>query len=282
MSSKIKILCVISSLCFLGSIACFSGYAAELFDKPSGEDYALTQPAAESAYTDPGYTEQPAYTEPTVSYYEPESPVSAYTEPVQEPVVSYEPEYTDPGTTASYEQTYSDSGYGYESTPAYSGVVSDVVGDQSYAQPTYDYSSTTYNTYSAYNPYNTYSTYIDYTSQYNQYVANTYQAQYDDNYYYVPSYTAPQESLIDIESKEVDTDELTQDDWARIMLDLSDGNVSDNGANTFNFIKENEEKGDTSVSWMLYLGASLIAVAVFIVIFVVITTNKANDKLKYA
>ena len=80
----------------------------------------------------------------------------------------------------------------------------------------------------------------------------------------------------------MDTDELTKDDWNKIMLALSDGDVAQSDTQTFNFIKNNVEEGDTSVDWMLYLGIVLIFMAVLTVAFVVITTNKANDKLNFA
>ena len=198
----------------------------------------------DSTYTDPGTT----YVDPgTTTYTDPGTTT-----------------YTDPGTTASYY----DPGTTTYTDPVYSNTTT-----------TTDNNYQTYN-YDSYSYYDTTSYYTNYTSQYNQYVTNTYQAQYDDNYYYVPSYTAPEESLIEVDSaQEVDTDELTQEDWHNIMLDLSDGNnVKESDTKTFNFIKENTEEGDTSVEWMLYLGIVLILMAVLTVIFVVITTNKASDK----
>ena len=285
MSKKLRILSVISALCLLGSIACFSGYAVELANSPSGEEYAgntaVTDPGTTytdpgTAYTDPGYTYTDpgtAYTDPGTAYTDPGTAASAYVDPgtttYTDPVVSYDPGYTDPGTAASaYDPGYTDPGY---TEPTYSDTGANVVSDSTYQTYNYDNYS-----------YNTTSYYIDYTSQYTQYIENTYQAKYDDNYYYVPSYTAPEESLIEIDSKEVDTDELTKDDWAKIMLALSDGDVNDSGTQTFSFIKNNNEEGDTSVDWMLYLGIVLIFMAVLTVAFVVITTNKANDKLKFA
>ena len=90
---------------------------------------------------------------------------------------------------------------------------------------------------------------------------------------YVPTYTEPAESLIEVESEAIDTDELTADDWKSIMLDLEQGNISD-GTKTFNFIKNNEDTdSDNSLMWMLYLGTGLITIAIFLVIFVVISTT---------
>ena len=47
---------------------------------------------------------------------------------------------------------------------------------------------------------------------------------------------------------------------------------------TFNFIKNNDQEGDSSVEWMLYVGVVLILMSVLTISFVVITTNKANEK----
>ena len=66
------------------------------------------------------------------------------------------------------------------------------------------------------------------------------------------------------------------------MLALSDSNDTEKATQTFNFIKNNTEEGDTSVDWMLYLGIVLIFMAMLTVVFVVITTNKANDKISFA
>lgn len=71
---------------------------------------------------------------------------------------------------------------------------------------------------------------------------------------------------------------MTNDDWHKIMLDLSDGNVKEGNTKTFNFIKNNDQEGDSSVEWMLYVGVVLILMSVLTISFVVITTNKANEK----
>lgn len=263
MSKKLRILSAVAALCFLGSVACFSGYAAEFMKNPSGEDVVAADPVVDPGNVNedpgPGYVDPDSnYTDPGINY---EDPNTSYTDPgtVTPPYVEPDPTYSDPNTTASYDPGYSE--------PTYSSTTSEVVSDNLYQQ-----------NYDNYSYYNTTSYYMDYTSQYNQYITNTYQAQYDDNYYYVPSYTAPEGSLIEVSSKEVDTDELTREDWHNIMLDLSDGSVKERNTQTFNFIKDNNEEGDTSVDWMLYLGIVLILTSVLTVVFVVITTNKANDK----
>ena len=264
MTAKMKILCAVSALCVLGSIACFSGYAAEMLPKPSGEEY--TEPA-DPGYTDPGYTD-PGYTDP--GYTDPGYTDPGYTNPGNTDPGNTDPGYTDPGNTdpgntdpgyTEPDPSYSDPGYeepqstDQEYTPAYSEVIS----EGNYPQP------------------DTTTSYVDYTSQY---IAYTYEAEYDDDYYYVPTYTEPAESLIEVESEAIDTDELTADDWKSIMLDLEQGNISD-GTKTFNFIKNNEDTdSDNSLMWMLYLGTGLITIAIFLVIFVVISTKKANKSFK--
>lgn len=266
MSIKLRILCVISALCFLGSVACFSGYAAEFFDRPSGD---------EDVPADPGYVEpEPVYPdpEPVVPNPEPVDPdpgnVSVdpiYSDPGTVSVDPVDPGNEDPGSVVSHESdpgTVSVDPGNEDPTSSNSVTVSDLISDGNYPQ---DNSSS-----------------IDYTSEYNQYIENTNQAKYDDNYLYIPSYTAPTEKLIETSSKIVDTDELTAEDWARIMLDLDDGNISNDGSKTFSFIKDNEEEGDTSIEWMLYLGVALIVLSIFTVIFVIISTSKANEKLNYA
>lgn len=265
MTKKLRILSAIASLCFLGSIACFSGYAAEFMNNPSGEEV----PAVDPGYVDPGVpTVDPGYVEPDPGYVDPGTTTSTYVDP--------NPGYVDPGTTTS---TYVDPNPGYVDPGTATSTYVDP--NPGYVDPnpgyvTSEYSYQPYN-YDNYSYYNTTSYYMDYNSQYTQYIENTYQAQYDDNYYYVPSYTAPAESLIEVSSKPVDTDELTRDDWHKIMMDLSNGNVKESNTQTFNFIKENVVEGDTSVEWMLYVGIVLILMSLFTVVFVVISTNKAKD-----
>lgn len=250
---KLRVISAISALCFLGSIACFSAFAAEMLDKPSGDE-------------DVGYTEQPA--EPIAE--EPVTPEPYVPEPV-------EPEPTDPGYVDSgyvepdpgyvdSEITEPDPGYedpSYTSEPDYSAAYSDLISDGNFPQP--DVSTAV-------------STYVDNTQQYNQYIANQNMAQYDDNYIYIPEYEEPTTSLVTTASKVIDTDELTGDDWDSIILDLSNGNLDNDGTKTFSFIKDNEAEGDTDMMWMVYLGTALIIVSVLLIIFVIVTTTKANSK----
>ena len=62
MTKKLKALCAAALICVIGAAACFSGYAAELINLPSGEEY--TAPAVDPAVpaVDPV---TPGYTEPT-------------------------------------------------------------------------------------------------------------------------------------------------------------------------------------------------------------------------
>lgn len=246
MSVKLRILCIVAALCVLGSIACFSGYAVEVLAQPSGDEEYADPGVTDPVVVDPGVTD-PVITDPVIP--DPVVPDNS--------TVYVDPVYSDPGyyEESNYDPGYTESSYYESETPSedYPATYSDLISEGNYPQA--DVSS-----------------YIDYTSQY---IANTYSATYDDNYYYVPSYTEPAQSLIAASEEEIDTDELSADDWKSIMLDLEAGNITD-GTKTFNFIKNNEEEGDTSIAWMLYLGMGLIMLAVFIVIYVIISTKKAN------
>lgn len=252
MKLKHKIISVISAVCFLASLACYSAYAAELLSAPSKDE-------------DTGYTEQP-----DPGYTEPVTPDPGYTDPVTpDPGYTEEPVYSaDPEPTYSDYTGYDDPSEYYPDDGDYSATYSDVISDGNFPQP------------DVYTPVYSAPTYVDNTQQYNQYLANQYQAQYDDNYIYVPEYEEPTESLVSTSSKVIDTDELTKEDWGSIMLDLSNGNLDTTGAQTFNFIKENEEQGDTNMMWLVYLGTSLILASVLLIIFVIVTTSKANAREK--
>ena len=268
MSFKTRIICAVSALCLMGSAACLSAYAAELFEQKSGDEY--TEPA-DQGNTDPGYTD-PGYTDPGVT--DPGYSDPGYTDPGYS-----DPGSTDPGNTSP---SYSDPGYSDpgstdpgNSDPGYSNPGGTDQGAAS------EYSGETGNgSEGSYVPPEqpAVTSYVDYTSQY---IAYTYEAQYDDNYYYVPTYTEPAESLIEVESEVIDTDELSADDWKSIMLDLEQGNITD-GTKTFNFIKNNNDEtgDDNSLMWMLYLGVGLIMAAVFLLIFVVLSTNKENNRMR--
>lgn len=279
MKLKLRLISVLSALCILGSIACFSAFAAELMNAPSGEDGAVTadpveQPATDPIVADPAPATDPVVVDPapatdpvTVDSGTYEPPVTSVAE---DPVESY-----NPGTTTSaYEP---DPGYSENpgetsavSESTYSATYSDVISEGNFPQPVVS-------TY-----VDTPTVFIDNSEQYNQYIANTYQAQYDDNYIYVPEYEEPTESLISTPAKVIDTDELNNDDWHSIMLDLSAGNMdAGDGTMTFNFIKENNEEGDSDMMWLVYLGTILIIAAILMVIYVIVSTGKAKEKEYY-
>lgn len=254
MTIKLKVLCVVSALSFLASTACFSAYAAELLDRRSGDEepYVSTEPTPEP----------PVQPDPIVSY-EPD-PIVSY-EP--DPIVSYEPDpvVSTPESTIEPGSEGDDPNEPGENSSEIT--YSDLITESNFPQG--GVSGESQNTVSNYNDYN----------QNNNYV-NPYSTVYDDNYVYVPSYTEPEQDLIDTSSKVINTDELTKDDWAKIMLDLEKGNVTDDGTKTFNFIKENDEVADTSIAWMLYLGMGLILLSIFTVIYVIISTNVTIRKNK--
>ena len=247
MSLKMRILCILSALCFLGAVACFTGYASESIYRASGDEDIAVDPVTPPDPVVPDPVEpDPVIPDPVIP--DPVIPDPIDPDPVVPDPAEPDPVVPDP-VVSDYVPDYG-TDYGGDYPPVDPGV----------------------------NSYNEYNSYVDYTSQYIEY---TYNAYYDDNYYYVPEYTAPVESLIDANSKEIDTDELSADDWNTIMLSLENGKVSDDGTKTFNFIKNNEEVGDTSIAWMLYLGCALIISAVFVIIFVIISTKKAKKKYRY-
>ena len=250
MKLHLKIISALSAVCLLGSIACFSAVAAEVLSHPSGDEEYTEQPAADPTTAEP-VTPDPGSTDP--GYTEPVDPDPGYTEP------------TDPGYTESYptenDPGYDDPGYETSSEGTYSATYSDVISEGNFPQPTADPT-----------PEIIVSTPVD-TQQYNQYIYNNNMAEYDDNYIYMPEYTEPTESLISTTSKIIDTDELTKSDWDSIILDLSNGTADTNGAQTFSFIKDNEEEGDTNMMWLVYLGTALIIASVLMVVFVIVTTS---------
>ncbi len=267
MSISNKIISVISAICLLGGAACFSVFAAEPLFPSADEDTvtAAEEPAAPAV--------EPAAPEPAAPIEDPQpadDPIAAEPQPA-DPTVQPDPGYTDP--QPAYEPdpdagTQPSDGGGDTS---YSPTYSDVISDGNFPQPTY-----TPEVYSQ--P----SAYVDNTQQYNQYLYNTTQAQYDDNYIYVPEYQEPTESLISTPSKSIDTDELTNADWNSIILDLSNGAANtEGGTQTFNFIKDNEEEGDTDMMWLVYVGTVLILLSILLIIFVVVSTSKANAKHEY-
>ncbi len=254
MTVKLRILSVVSAFTFLASAACFTAYAAELLENRTGDEEPVV-PAVSDVPVDSVVSYDPV---PDVSY-----------EPV--PDVSYEPvpdASDEPNPDVSNEPS-PDVSQGEEST--YSYTYSDLIDESNYPQVTSSDVESYYGTVSDYNDYN----------QNNNYV-NPYSTVYDDNYVYVPSYTEPENNLVNNSSKVIDTDELTEDDWAKIVLDLEKGNVSGDGTQTFNFIKDNDTKEDTSIAWMLYFGIGLIIVAVFTVMYVIVSTSKVKRNEKFA
>ena len=250
---RLRIISVIAALCFLGSVACFSAVAAEMLAEPSGDE--------EPIYTDPVEPVTPEPVDPgpvTPEPVEPEPYVPEYTEST----------YTEDPTTYEDPTDYEDPTISYDpNEPDYNSAYESLISEGNFPQP---------NEYVA--PVS--STYVDNTQQYNQYIENQYNAQYDDNYIYVPEYEEPTTSLVATASKIIDTDELTGDDWDSIILDLSNGNLDAGGTQTFSFIKDNDAEGDTDMMWLVYLGAGLIVAAVLLVIFVIVSTIKADSASK--
>lgn len=75
-------------------------------------------------------------------------------------------------------------------------------------------------------------------------------------------------------TKDVDTDELTSEDWALIT-----NSNSDSKANSFDFIKNNTNDSNNG-KWMLYGGITLIALSVIGILYVIFSTMAPNLKNK--
>ena len=267
MSIKHRIISIISAVCLLGSAACFSVFAADSLT-PSGDEE--TAPAAVEP-TAPAVTENPVV-EPAAP--EPEPVQEPIQEPAADPTV-VDPQPTDPGYTddpTTYAPEYTENPTQQDNgETTYSPTYSDVITEENYPQPTYT-------------PPESYYTqpYVDTTQQYNQYLYNTTQAEYDDNYIYMPQYEEPTESLISTPPKPINTDELTSADWRSIVLDLSNGTAAaEGGTQSFDFIKDNEEEGDTDMMWLVYLGTVLIIASILLIVYVIVSTSKANAKHEY-
>lgn len=268
MTIKMKVLCVLSAISFLVSTACFSAYAAELLDRASADEEPGT------AYEEPTVDPTPGpVTDPTPDPgYESDPNPNPNPNPAPDPSYESDPGYEpDPGYTS--ENTWnSEPDYNNSYNSEYPGDTTDNEASQ------FTSSELLNESIFSQEGENEENSFVDYNQYNSSNYVNPYSAIYDDNYVYVPSYTEPEQSLIDTSSKQVNTDELTQDDWAKIMLDLEAGNISDDGTQTFNFIKQNDEVGDTSIAWMLYLGVGLILLSIFLIIYVVISTKKDNRK----
>lgn len=71
---------------------------------------------------------------------------------------------------------------------------------------------------------------------------------------------------------EVDTDELTSDDWALIT-----SSNSDSKSKSFDFIKNNKSR-ENDGKWMLYVGITLIALSVIGIVYVIFSSIIPNLK----
>ncbi len=238
MKTGYKILSALSAAMLLGGSLCLIGYADEEFQPDNYND--------DTTYSEPVTVQsETTYSEPDYNYTS-----SAYYD--ESTVVSEAEEYAESEWVEDYESEFDDD---VSSSTTASELLESIYSSEAATS----------------------SSYSDYT-EYGSYV-NPYSSTYDDDYVYVTSETIAEDAeLIDNSSKALDTDELTEDDWAAIMLALEDGSESTDGTGTFNFIKENEEEQDQTVDWMLYVGVALIIAAVFVVAFVVISTSKAMKK----
>ena len=79
-------------------------------------------------------------------------------------------------------------------------------------------------------------------------------------------------SLLPPSSSEVDTNELTSDDWA--LITSSNSNSTEN---SFDFIKNNTSSNDNG-KWILYSGLGLIVLSVIGIIYVIFSNITPKKK----
>lgn len=97
-----------------------------------------------------------------------------------------------------------------------------------------------------------------------QYYTNSTQQQYDYDYQETQASTPP--ATMTTERKQIDEDTLDKSDWEEIRNELMNSNGSGNGADSFDFIKNNTKREDDGM-WLLVGGILLIIVGVGIIGF---------------
>ncbi len=176
---------------------------------------------------------------------EPEYIEPVYTEPEYTEPVYTEPEYTEPVYT---EPEYVEPDY----------------TEPEYTEPVYDYSD------------DDYSDYDDGQSNgsYNDYDFDTdYDIDYSDD-----SYVAPETSPMYESDREIDDSELSKSDWDYIKANLSNADGSDDGSDDFNFIKNNDSKGDNG-DWMLMAGLACVLLSIAGITYVIVSAIVRRRKI---
>ena len=146
-------------------------------------------------------------------------------------------------------------------------------GSSSYVEPGYSSSDSSYD-----NNYN-------YDSSYDYNNNNSYDNNYSSSqtYYYsepsyvgggqsyvAPSNTAPSASLIKSDDN-IDEKTLSSNDWSDIAKNLKNTDTSGSDGDDFNFIKNNNSKGDNG-HWMFYVSLVLLSLGVAGIAYFVIST----------
>ena len=88
--------------------------------------------------------------------------------------------------------------------------------------------------------------------------------------YVAPSNTAPSASLIKSDDN-IDEKTLSSNDWSDIAKNLKNTDTSSSDGDDFNFIKNNNSKGDNG-HWMFYVSLVLLSLGVAGIAYFVIST----------
>lgn len=175
-------------------------------------------------------------------------------EPDPEPDPVPDPDPVDPGSSDT--PSYVDPGS--SDTPSYV--------DPGYSSDTSSYDNNNDYNYDNNNNYN----YNDnnYSSSENYYSEPSYVG--GGQSYVAPSNTAPSAALIKSDDN-IDEKTLSSSDWSDISKNLKNANTSNSDGDDFNFIKNNDSKGDNG-HWMFYVSLVLLALGIAGIAYFVIST----------
>ncbi len=173
---------------------------------------------------------------------EPEPEPSPEPSPEPEPQPQPDPVYPDSSDSSSYvDPGYSSSDSSYDNNYNYDS--------------SYDYNNNSYD--------NNYSSSQTYYYSEPSYVGG-------GQSYVAPSNTAPSASLIKSDDN-IDEKTLSSNDWSDIAKNLKNTDTSSSDGDDFNFIKNNNSKGDNG-HWMFYVSLVLLSLGVAGIVYFVIST----------
>ena len=173
---------------------------------------------------------------------EPEPEPSPEPSPEPEPQPQPDPVYPDSSNSSSYVNPgYSSSDSSYDNNYNYDS--------------SYDYNNNSYD--------NNYSSSQTYYYSEPSYVGG-------GQSYVAPSNTAPSASLIKSDDN-IDEKTLSSNDWSDIAKNLKNTDTSGSDGDDFNFIKNNNSKGDNG-HWMFYVSLVLLSLGVAGIAYFVIST----------